>query len=364
MSGLIIYTLSLGGGAGKNAIKYAEEAANLGYRVTLAYGRDPTRSVHKSASCDYIRVSLSATTNWDAVAPLYRLLQKEKPQAVIAIGASNLLTVLLCKTLARDSWRVILRETNSPSGLLNSYPWRKAIIRRLMLRYSYSKVNAVIALTEDMAREFRGYWKVPDDRVSVVPNGVALDRKYKTPRTRSAEPVLLYVGRLTAQKDVATLLRAFHRVLETRASRLRIAGAGPELARLQDLAKTLGLVERVDFLGHVDDTASLFYGADVLVLTSRYEGFPNVLLESIAHGVPVVSTDCPTGPADVIADGKTGALANVGDPEDVAVKILDVLRREIPPKDLLESLKRFSDDQIRGQIRAVIECSVKGVDGT
>ena len=127
------------------------------------------------------------------------------------------------------------------------------------------------------------------------------------------DPYVVSVGRLIAQKDHGTLLRAYASSGLRRDYRLIVIGDGPERNRLQMLAEDLGIQDRVDLPGALSNPYPLLSGAALHVLSSRWEGYPNVLLESLALGVPVVATDCPSGPRELLRDGSYGHLVPVGD---------------------------------------------------
>jgi glycosyltransferase involved in cell wall biosynthesis len=141
------------------------------------------------------------------------------------------------------------------------------------------------------------------------------------------------VGRLTWEKDFETYLRALARVREHRPVRGIILGEGPQRPALQELSRTLGLDEDVRMPGFVTNPTAFMAHAAVFVMSSRTEGLPTVLIEALAAGAPVVSTDCPSGPREVLRDGEFGTLVPVGDAEALASAILARLgepRRRVP----------------------------------
>ncbi|OEO30449.1 glycosyl transferase [Devosia insulae DS-56] len=131
-------------------------------------------------------------------------------------------------------------------------------------------------------------------------------------------PVIATAGRLVGVKDQKILLRAFAALLKTRPGRLVLFGDGPLRGELEAESRILGIASRVLFAGYVNDPTACYAAADLFVLTSTSEGFGNVLIEAMAAGVPVVSTDAPHGPREILADGKYGTLVPVGDAEALA----------------------------------------------
>jgi glycosyltransferase involved in cell wall biosynthesis len=154
-------------------------------------------------------------------------------------------------------------------------------------------------------------------------------------------PVVLGVGRLSKQKDFATLIRAFDRVRRARGARLMILGEGPERAGLQALADELALSQDVALPGFASNPFAYMARAGVFVLSSAWEGMPGALIQAAACGAPVVATDCESGPREVLQDGRYGRLVPVGNPAALADAILSTLdqpRTAVPA----EAIERFT----------------------
>jgi glycosyltransferase involved in cell wall biosynthesis len=139
------------------------------------------------------------------------------------------------------------------------------------------------------------------------------------------QPVLLGVGRLVPQKDYTVLLRAFSRIRKSRPIRLIVLGEGTERRRLERYAQRLGVRDDVDFPGFVKNPFPFMRRCTVYVLSSRFEGLPGALIQAMACGAPVVSTDCPSGPSEIIDSGSNGFLVPVGDDEKLAASIENLL---------------------------------------
>lgn len=176
---------------------------------------------------------------------------------------------------------------------------------------------------------------IPRPKVRVIYNPVVDDRLFamaaEPPSHAWAgandKPLILGVGRLSAEKDFATLLRAFRLVRNARPARLAILGEGKERHALEQMVDELGLQAHVSLPGFVANPFSVMSRASVFVLSSRFEGLPNALIQALALGVPLVSTDCPSGPREVLEDGRYGTLVPVGDAERMAEGILDRMQR-------------------------------------
>ena len=160
---------------------------------------------------------------------------------------------------------------------------------------------------------------------------------------------MLGVGRLTAQKDLATLIRAFPIVRREIPARLLILGEGKDRQSLEELVASLDLSGEVALPGAVPNAMAYMKRAAVLALSSRWEGFPGVLIEALAVGTPVVSTDCPSGPAEILDGGRFGPLVPVGDAEALVAAILKTLDEPLPPDVLIARGRSFSADRVAAE---------------
>jgi glycosyltransferase involved in cell wall biosynthesis len=203
----------------------------------------------------------------------------------------------------------------------------------VLARWLYPKAYKVVAVSQGVAADTARFYRLPLDKVEFIYNPVVTPelislsmQPVEHPWFSPGEPsVILGVGRLTRQKDFSTLLRAFALVRRERPMRLVIVGDGEERARLCALAHQLGIDEDVLLAGFDANPYRYMRRASVFVLSSRWEGLPSVLIEAIACGTPVVSTDCPSGPREILEDGKWGKLVPVGDPDKLAEAIIDTL---------------------------------------
>lgn len=194
------------------------------------------------------------------------------------------------------------------------------------LRLTYPHADAMLAVSRGAADSLAAVLGAPPQRVRVLYNGLDLGqvtalaaepanhRWLDTP----GPPVVLAAGRLVAQKAYPDLIRAFACLIQALPARLIVLGHGPLQAELVALTYDLGVGECVEFVGYQPNPYSYMARASVLVLASHYEGFGIVLLEALACGVPVVATDCPSGPREILADGEYGLLVPVGDPQALA----------------------------------------------
>ncbi|WP_201313628.1 glycosyltransferase [Dyella sp. EPa41] len=247
---------------------------------------------------------------WRSFPRLVSVIHTIRPHAVLStMTGTNLLVVLACM-VARTRARLVLREAAS---LVNA----KGALKRLAMRWLYRDADNLIAVSTGVAQDLRGLG-LSGDRIHVIRNPVDVDRLRHLAEVglplsgHGDEPYVASLGRLAEQKDHSTLLHAYAASLLRASHRLVIVGGGELHMYLKHLVDELGLTDRVLLTGAMDNPYRVLADAKLHVLSSRWEGYPNVLLEALALGVPVVSTDCPHGPREMLNDGRYGRLVPVG----------------------------------------------------
>jgi GalNAc-alpha-(1->4)-GalNAc-alpha-(1->3)-diNAcBac-PP-undecaprenol alpha-1,4-N-acetyl-D-galactosaminyltransferase len=300
-----------GGGAERVLADMANYWDHKGWRITLATWAGPSSEDFYELNPGVNRVSLHVDgpntsllskirAYFLRIRKLRRMLMNARPDAVLSfIDISNVMTLLACVGL---KLRVIVSERSSAAATA-SIPrmWRALRIA------VYRNAHAVVAQTPDAAR-----WigELCDVKAIVIPNPL---RALPDAEVRR-ETVILAVGRLSQEKGFDLLLRAFSDVKrEFSAWRLVIIGSGPEHAALLRLSEQLELGDRVEFRPATKDIEQWMFRAGLVVQPSRFEGFPNVILEAMGMGAAVISADCRSGPAEIIKDGVNGRLVPVDD---------------------------------------------------
>jgi glycosyltransferase involved in cell wall biosynthesis len=288
---------------------------------------------------------------------LVRYFRGSRPHAVLAATAPLNLIAVWARRLARLDSRVVVGEHTMMSGeTLGGRRWLYDCPPGLLHR-AYLQADAVIAVSDGVAAELAAYADIPRERIATVYNPAVgshvatiardhLDHDWFMP---GGPPVILGVGNLKPQKDFATLIRAFARVRAERAARLVILGdaRGPDkdaiyVAALKALPAQLGIADDVSFAGFAENPFAYMSRAAVFVLSSAWEGFGNVLAEALACGCPVVSTDCPSGPAEILDHGRYGPLVPVGDDAALAAAIGRVLDAPSPRDELTGRAASFT----------------------
>jgi glycosyltransferase involved in cell wall biosynthesis len=239
------------------------------------------------------------------------------------------------------------------------------IKRRLspyLVRWFYPWADAIVAISQGVAEDLSSLTGLPLERIQVIYNPVVTPKLLEKATEKIAHPwfapgeppIILGVGRLTKQKDFPTLIRAFALVRQRYPARLMILGKGEERLSLETLVQRLGLEEEVFFCGFVQNPYSYMAQASVFVLSSAWEGFGNVLVEAMAVGTPVVSTDCKSGPAEILAKGKYGELVAVGDEKGLARAIARTLKQPQNSERLKARSSKFSVEAIADQYLQVL----------
>jgi glycosyltransferase involved in cell wall biosynthesis len=289
--------------------------------------------------------------------PLIRYLRSEPPAALLSANHPLNRNAVLARLLGRVGVPVTVRMGMAVSSKAGELGGAGDRLVRSMRRW-YPCAYRIVCPSRGVARDLLGITGLPEDAVRVLPSPVvgsdlhrlaAEDPGHHWLADRSV-PTVLGVGELSPRKDFETLVRAFALVRAERRCRLILLGEGERRRALGELAESLGVGREVDLPGFVANPYAYMARAAVFVLASRREGFGAVLAEALATGTPVVSTDCPSGPAEILEGGRYGPLVPVGDPPAMAraiAAVLDdplpaaVLRQAAAPYGVRESARRY-----------------------
>jgi len=297
----------------------------------------------------------------------WRRLRREPPLAIVSNRERGRPALLVARALAGARTRIVFRIGNPVSIHIARRRGHKRWIRGAAIRWTYPRADALIVNSRALATDVVNAAGVAASRVHVLANPTIGNRLEAQGTEASGHPwldagpracpVVLGVGRLAPQKDFATLIRAVARIAPHRPLRLIIVGEGKERERLRQLAGDLGIGENVDLPGFVTAPAAWMARADVFALSSRWEGSPNVLIEALALGCPCVATRCPTGPDEILENGRYGPLVPVGDDDALARALEAVLDNPLPADTLRAAAAPFRED-----IAAAAYARVLGVD--
>jgi glycosyltransferase involved in cell wall biosynthesis len=260
----------------------------------------------------------------------FRILPREKPDVVVGILWYANFICIIARLLSFHKPRIYIKECTST----RKSPDHHGAVRRLFFRLLYPMADRVIAISRGIGREVIADFHVPPDRVSVIHNGVdcvsveKLSMHVVSPGdvfSRDKTKKIVACGRLSKEKNFPLLLAAFARLGAASDAELAIIGDGGEMARLVKEAERLGIRDRVNFPGFRHNPWMYMAKADVFVLSSLFEGFGNVIIEAMACGVAVISTDCDYGPAEIIENRKTGILVRSDDPAAMVLALGDAI---------------------------------------
>jgi len=363
---IFIYGLS-GGGATRRTITLAQSFVERGHFVDLIV-LDPQGPladqvpagvelvVLKSAG-----IRLAGALKWRArrnqisaaVPALSRYLRQRRPTVLMSAANHVHMSAAWAHRLARVPVPLVLRVSTHLTRSIKGEGHHERPLRLWLARCLYGWADAIIAVADGIAEDICDHTAIPRDRIFTIYNptytadvpvkaAAPLDHPWFAP---GQPPVLLGAGRFAAAKDYPTLLKAFARVRAQRPVRLIILGKGKRQADVIALAQQLGVAEDVEFPGYVDNPFPWMARAAVFVLSSAWEGFPGVLVEAMACGCPVVSTDCPSGPIEILDRGAYGRLVTPGDDEALSLAIQATLDAPRTPFRLQQRATEFSVDR-------------------
>ncbi|MFA6280556.1 MAG: glycosyltransferase [Bdellovibrionales bacterium] len=366
---IALFTATLGGGGAERIlINLATFFASNGWRVDLVVCKfvgelkDQVPPTVRIVSLDQKRVVFSL--------PDYlRYLKIAKPPIVLSSIERPSIIAGFGKWLSKHQHKLFIRMEGT---LITSEPLWKQFYRLpwlTLLAFSYPKADGIFAISKGIAQQLMCVPTLKKTPIHLIYNPLIQpdfsSRIKEEPVYPSCIdttlPTLIAVGRLHQQKDYPTLLKAFALVRKKSPSQLLILGVGPLKNKLKQLAASLGVAKDTHFLGFVTNPLSYIHRANVFVLSSAWEGLPGVLIEALTTGTPVISTDCRTGPSDVLENGRFGKLVPVGDEVALANGIIEILQRPKPPMsaELLHHLNQFKVDAVAQKYRQILNLPIK-----
>lgn len=285
-----------------------------------------------------------------------RYLRRERPAALLAAGHRFNLAAAWVNRFSHAT-RTVLSVHNNVSSEAQRHGrlWTRRRFQAISRFYRWA--DGIVTVSKGVADDLLAHTTLPADRVRVIHNPVVtpellargeepLDHPWFAP---DSPPVILGVGRLSPQKRFDILLRAFAQVRQQRPCRLLILGEGDDRTELENLATELGVADDVSLPGFVPNSPAFMKRAAVFALSSAWEGLPTVLIEALAAGTPIVATDCPSGPREILASGRYGHLVPVGDSDALAQGILQSLQQPLKPDDWQAAIRPYQPDTVIDQ---------------
>ncbi len=349
------------GGVERMLVNLIRGLTDLGQPVDLLLVRaEGPHLARLPASVRVIRLEVRHTLL--AAPALARYLRRHRPAALLAAKDRAGRTAVLARALARTGTPLALRLGTHLSTAMAERAAASRWLRYLPIRLLYPHLDRIIAVSEGVADDTARIARLPRERIAVIRNPVitpelAAQAAAPCPHpwlTGDGPPVVCAAGRLQRQKDFPTLLRAFARVRAQRDCRLLILGEGNARPGLEALIAELGLGADAALVGFQSNPYAWLARAALFVLSSAWEGSPNVLTEAMALGVPVAATDCPSGPAEILERGRYGPLVPVGDAQALAAAMSATLDAPLPPEVLRTAVADYEQGQSARRYLAVI----------
>lgn len=280
-------------------------------------------------------INLERSRSLLAAKPLSGVINEISPDILFFMKGYLIPSVAMAQRLSKVDTVTVYREVVHLSSDLEQRGVLGGRVKQLFLSFMYKAVDKIVAPSGGIKEDLNERFGLDKNKISVINNPFDIDFIRKQAQgsvehswVDSQTPLIIAVGRLVRQKGYEFLLRSVEKVLTEIDVNLLILGEGERRGSLIDLSKRLSIHDNVDFVGEKKNPFKYIASSDLFVLSSRFEGFPNTLVEAMACGAAVISTDCPTGPSEIITDGKDGYLVPFGDEKTLSDKILEVLNSE------------------------------------
>lgn len=297
-----------------------------------------------------IRLASNALRKKFPLNSLISYVKSEKPMAVISLLNRPNIALLMARRLNKLETRLVVSVHNTISVSVDrsNSNWKRSV--PVLMNCLFHFADRVVAVSQGVADDLVNEISLPSSQIEVVYNPVVRPELHSLAAQpvqhpwleAKSCPVIVAASKLKPQKDLPMLFRAFRLVRQRRAIRLLLLGEGPVRDSLLHLAKELGIETDIDLLGFVKNPFAFFSRCDLFVMSSAWEGLPTALIEALACGCPVVSTDCPSGPAEILDGGRFGRLVPIGDHKAMASAIEETLDSPPPREALLQRAANFS----------------------
>jgi glycosyltransferase involved in cell wall biosynthesis len=340
-----------GGGVERQSLIIAEELRQNGIEVILVLHRLRGQLIGCLPSGLRV-VDLESKRTLQDIPRLVGFLRRERPDVLISNVDLNNIAALLAKAASFTDTKVVICQHNPISpGFAENENWMYRYVAR-SYRMLRPLIGHAVAVSQGISEELASLAAVPKKRISTINNPVvgsdfrerADEAAFHPWFEQPGRPVFVTAGRLVPQKDHATMLRALALHRKRCDGRLIVLGSGARLGMLQELTRTLGIADAVDFLGFRPNALPYFRQADAFVLSSHREGFGNVIVEALGCGTPVISIRCDHGPAEILDEGRYGLLVEQGSDEALAAAMDQVgtLRERFPADMLRQRAEAFT----------------------
>lgn len=341
------------GGAEKAMVQLANNFSERGYPVDLLLVKKEGEFLQDVSQAINV-IDFQSRRTLTALLPLISYLRRRRPAGLIASMVHCNIVALLAKSMTGVRTRILIRQENTMSQAARNAPTTRGRLIPWIAKTMYPKADAIIAVSNGVADDLSESFGIPRESIKQVYSLCSIPEVVESSKDQvnhpwfqpGSPPAIVSLGRLTPQKDYGTLLKAFRIVRSQREVKLVIIGKGSEQDSLKELAGQLGISDDVCLPGFVSNPFAYIARAGVFALSSQWEGLGLVLVEAMACGTTVVSTDCPNGPREVLDGGRYGILVPMGDPEALAEGINRALDSPFPKELLKKRAGEFSVDII------------------
>lgn len=349
-----------GGGAERAMIVFAQGLLDRGIQVDLLTinGSGPLKEILPAG---VRHIDFQSSRALRALPRLIRYLRAEKPAILYATVVHVNLIAVIARMLSGAATQIILRESNSPLSEAKGALSRR--VSHCLTPFLYARADRIIAVSDGVREQLVSLSPALSPLIEVASTPVVTTEMEKLAAAApehpwfldAGAPIVLGMGRLVPQKNFSLLIRAFRRVREKRECRLVIFGEGGLRNELQSLVEELQLTETVSLPGFSLNPFPYLKQAAVFVLSSDFEGMPNVLIQALAMGTAVVATDCPSGPREVLRNGAYGELVASGDEEALAEAILRSLDAKPRPEIVEAIVQEYGVESTTNRYLAIAE---------
>lgn len=320
-----------GGGAERTILNIINNLDRKEFEPILVLGTERDSNYIDLVSDDVKIIILNSPKLRYSLLKLRKCIVHERPDILFTTVYQNNIVLSVAKIISFRKIPLIIRESNNriQSGKISTF-------NKLITFLTYNFVaNKVVALSEGVKKDLVKNFKIKTKKIKVIYNPIEVDKIWDMSKEtvndiefNKNEKIIIAVGRFVEQKDYPNLLKAFSIVTECVKSRLIILGKGELENEIKGMIRYLNIEDKVILLGFKKNPYKYMRQADVFVLSSKWEGFGHVIVEAMSTGTPVISTNCKSGPAEIIGDNKYGLLVPVGNPRLLAEKIEDLLKND------------------------------------
>lgn len=347
---IAIFLPNLGfGGIERLLVLLSRKLEKLNYQIVFVLS-EASGEMLSDVGEDTTVIDLNSPRVLMSVGKLAQVLVDLRPDILFSATCGANLVAVMASKRSRFAGKLILSEHSSLDLQLREKNWIASFVWRSLVKWLYPSATSILTVSNGLSKELQTEFGLAGTNMRTIPNPVAVDDIQKSLKERESQPeqpTIIAVGRLSPEKRFDNLIRAVQLVQQKRPCKLEILGEGPERSRLESLRDNLKLSDSVSLPGYSSNPYQKIHDASLLVLSSSREGFGLVLVEAMAVGTPVISTDCPYGPREILGNNIWGRLVPVGDDKAMANAILAELDSPLTKKEnLMERANEFAVNKI------------------